>query len=233
MIIGKGMIANAFKSFSNSQSIIIFASGVSNSQETSDQAFLREQNLLIDTLQNNKDATIVYFSTCSIYDSSIRNNHYIKHKVKMEEYVKQHNHYYIFRLPQVVGRTNSPTLINTITNKIINKEMFELWSKSSRNLIAARDVHRIASLILEKRIFCNSTHNLAAPRSHSMIKIVNTIEEILNQKAVYNKRAKWVDYAIDTPILVQVLNTTDILFQNSYIKNTLKYYLKYDINNND
>jgi hypothetical protein len=46
MLIGKGMIANIFSSYKNDDNILIFASGVSNSNEKNKQEFLREKNLI-------------------------------------------------------------------------------------------------------------------------------------------------------------------------------------------
>lgn len=225
MIIGNGMIANAFNFFLNDPSIIIFASGVSNSQEIAQEAFLREKTLLIENLEKYKSQTFIYFSTCSIDDPSMRNNLYVFHKVEMEELVKQHNHYYIFRLPQVVGWTNSPTLINTLSNKIKNKEPFELWSQSSRNLIDVRDVYRIVSLVIEKQIYHNLIYNIAAPKSHSIIEIVRAIEDILKQKAIYSEINKGASYTINIEILDKVLSHTDMLFSNKYMQNILKHYI--------
>ena len=39
MVIGNGMIANAFKQYENDDEVIIFASGVSNSKENNDSEF--------------------------------------------------------------------------------------------------------------------------------------------------------------------------------------------------
>ena len=54
MIVGNGMMANAFAMRKNDEKHIIFASGVSNSTETSWEAFLREERLLHLSRQNNR-----------------------------------------------------------------------------------------------------------------------------------------------------------------------------------
>ena len=61
MVIGNGLIASAFERYKNNDDIIIFASGVSNSQETSELAFNREINLMKRYL--NLDKKLIYFST--------------------------------------------------------------------------------------------------------------------------------------------------------------------------
>ena len=45
-VIGNGFIANHFKDFKNYKTIIIFASGISNSKCKSERQFIREFNLL-------------------------------------------------------------------------------------------------------------------------------------------------------------------------------------------
>ena len=61
MIIGNGLLANAFKCLPQQEnSVIIFASGVSNSKEFSKAAFDREKNLLLKSIKD--DAMLVYFS---------------------------------------------------------------------------------------------------------------------------------------------------------------------------
>ncbi len=113
MIIGNGMMANAFEKYSNDNDIVIFASGVSNSKAKDKDAFHREESLLSKTIKENPEKTIVYFSTCSIYDDSVNKTAYVLHKKNMENLIyKLCQHFYIFRLPQVIGKTKSPTLVN-------------------------------------------------------------------------------------------------------------------------
>ncbi len=62
MIIGNGLIANLFKN-NDEEKVIFFASGVSNSLETDKSAFLREENLIRKTLEENPENAFIYFST--------------------------------------------------------------------------------------------------------------------------------------------------------------------------
>ena len=77
MVVGNGMMANDFAMRKNDEKHIIFASGVSNSTETSQEAFLREERLLHHIIEAYPDKIIVYFSTCGIYDSTLHNSPYI------------------------------------------------------------------------------------------------------------------------------------------------------------
>ena len=64
MIVGNGLIANLFRE-NDSENVVFFASGVSNSLETDKSAFLREENLLRKTLEENPEKIFIYFSTVS------------------------------------------------------------------------------------------------------------------------------------------------------------------------
>ena len=85
MIIGNGLLAKAFSDFENNEKILIFASGVSNSNETRRQEFEREEILLRKGLTTHKDKLIIYFSTCSVYEPSTNYREYTRHKLDMEK----------------------------------------------------------------------------------------------------------------------------------------------------
>ena len=72
MIIGNGLLAQAFSEYNNNDEILIFASGVSNSLEEKESEFDREAKLLKSVITNYPDKTMVYFSTCSVYDKLFR-----------------------------------------------------------------------------------------------------------------------------------------------------------------
>ena len=87
MIVGKGLIASLFAE-DDRKDIIFFASGVSNSLEDRPEEFSREEKLIKKTIEENQDKTFVYFSTCSVYDSSKTVSDYVLYKLKMEQLVK-------------------------------------------------------------------------------------------------------------------------------------------------
>lgn len=226
MIIGSGMIANAFQKFKENKEVLIFASGVSNSQEIQDSAFNREKELLEANIEKLKNSLFVYFSTCSIMDPSMMDSLYRQHKLDMEEIIKtRHKRYYIFRLPQVVGRTKSPTLIHYLHDKMKLNEPFDLWEKSTRNLIDVEDVFKIANYIISNKIFLNDTINIAASKSHKVKDIVNIMENIFNQTFQYRSINRGTSYEIDTSQIASITQNLKIDFSESYIQNVItKYY---------
>ena len=62
MVIGNGLLANTFRKYEDSDSIIIFASGVSNSKEINKSEFKREFDLLKTMLVFKETKKIIYFS---------------------------------------------------------------------------------------------------------------------------------------------------------------------------
>ncbi|MFN5841955.1 MAG: hypothetical protein ACK45G_01855, partial [Bacteroidota bacterium] len=68
MIVGSGLLANAFSSFRSVDDMVIFASGVSNSTSTDRNQYDREVELLRKYI--NRQAKLIYFSTVSVFDPS-------------------------------------------------------------------------------------------------------------------------------------------------------------------
>ncbi|MFD1064138.1 NAD-dependent epimerase [Winogradskyella litorisediminis] len=187
MLIGKGLMANLFQNYKNDSSIVVFASGVSNSNETSPSAFFRERNLLEDSIINNPNSLLVYFSTCSIYNTSMLSKPYVQHKLDMENLIKDNfSKYLICRISNVVGfNGNSNTIINFLIEKITNNQNFDVWKNAQRNLIGADDVKYIVHKLI--RDFKESkTVNIASKTSIDILDIIKQIEIFTNKKANTN-----------------------------------------------
>ncbi|MFA6036686.1 MAG: NAD-dependent epimerase/dehydratase family protein [Legionellales bacterium] len=223
MIIGSGMLAKLFSTYENNDNIIIFASGVSNSQETQAAAFKREHYLLVNTLQENPEKTLVYFSTGSVYDSSAKDSLYVIHKKHMEQLIQKHaKKYYIFRLSHVVGKTSSPTIINFLKQKINSGETFELWANSTRNLIAGEDVFKLVDYILNHDLFKNEIINIASHENLSIQKIVYIIEGVLGKSAHFTLTQKGAAYPIDISLIEKILPKAGVSFKKDYVSIILK-----------
>ena len=117
MIIGNGLISNAFKEYSNNEDYLIFASGVSNSGEDKDSEFMREFLLIKEYITT--DSKFIYFSTINNGNSK-----YFIHKRNMENYISSNSkNYLIFRLPNVVGNGgNVNNIFNYLNQKVLNNE---------------------------------------------------------------------------------------------------------------
>lgn len=108
MIVGDGDVAKALKEVDRDD-LLFFASGVSNSKETSKAEFDKEKELLFETFWANPDKRIVYFGSLSIFYSDTP---YAKHKRRMETYIKIFNKYTIIRLGNIDWGVNPNTIIN-------------------------------------------------------------------------------------------------------------------------
>lgn len=224
MIVGNGLIAEAFKArYEHDRTVVIFASGVSNSSETSEQAFLRERQLLLETLRT-AEGKFVYFSTCSLTDADRRATPYAVHKLEMESLVLAYRDALVFRLPQVVGHTPNPhTLTNFIASRIANAERFSLWTKALRSLIDVDDIASIATAMID-RGFSGQVIDLAAPGALTMMELVETMERMLGEKGNYDLVDRGGGSIPDATLAVQFANELGIDLCDDYPERVLRKY---------
>lgn len=104
MIIGNGDIASVLP---ETNDLLFFASGVSNSQETSIGEFRREADLL---LEQSRHSHIVYFGSLAIFYADTP---YTRHKRQMESLVQtEFDMRTIVRIGNIVWGDNPHTFIN-------------------------------------------------------------------------------------------------------------------------
>lgn len=227
MIIGDGFLAQAFTQFKNNGQIQVFASGVSDSGNISQDEFSREQHLLEKTLEQNPDKILVYFSTCSIYDVSLENSPYVHHKLKMEELIKSlSNAFFIFRLSNPVGKTTNPhTLINFFVNSIHSGKTFNLWKGSSRNILDIEDGVALCSYFINRAEDLNKITNIANPFNYPIQTIITTLENVLGKKASFNLIDKQSIPEITTTEVEEAADILGLNFGENYLNLVLsKYY---------
>lgn len=226
MIIGNWFLANIFVQYQNVDTVCIFASGVSNSQNQNHSLFQRETDLLLETLHNNKEKLFIYFSTCSIYDPTLVNSEYVKHKLKIESLVEQSgNAYIIFRISNPVGYTSNPnTIFNYLINKINTDENFVVWSGAKRNLIDIEDLLKIASYIIDNKSHENNIINIANTQNFAVLDIVIILERVLWKKALYSIEAKWGIPVIDLSKITDIIKESNVQFDNQYLERLIHKY---------
>lgn len=124
MIIGNGDIAKILKPI-DTNSLIFFASGVSNSKETRGSEFRREKDLLFDFYNTalEEQKRLVYFGSLSIFYNK---NEYAQHKKRMEQYVKMFPNWTIIRIGNITFGTNPHTIINSMRNQLARGENLEI-----------------------------------------------------------------------------------------------------------
>ncbi len=228
MVIGNGTVAKVFSDYQENDEFLIFASGVSNSNEKSEANFEREKRLLEHAIAENSTKHLVYFSSCSVYDGSLRSSLYVLHKLRMEELIQATaTKWTIFRVSNIVGGGKNPhTLTNYLHHTIVNGLSFELWTKATRNLI---DIDHVSSIIKYHITHepCNKIVNVANEQNYTLNQIVYEFERILNKEANYTEIAQGSGFTIDVSDILHFLPLLHIEFDNTYLTNLLtKHYVK-------
>lgn len=114
MIIGDGNIA---KVLTDRDDLTFFACGVSDSSCVDESQYNREYILL---LQQDKGKHIVYFSNLATY---YKNDRYTRHKIFMEDCIKNNFvSYTIVRIEVCEWVSNPTTILNVFKRKIKDKE---------------------------------------------------------------------------------------------------------------
>lgn len=226
MIVGKGLIASLFLN-SDRENTIFFASGVSNSLEIRPEEFLREETLIKNTISTYPDKIFVYFSTCSIYDSSKTGSAYVLHKLKMEQIVKNScKNFLILRVSNAVGKGGNPNLLmNYILRAVKNNETINVHTKATRNLIDADDVKNITFDLLDKNDL-NKIINVAYIQNYSIIEILEITERYYNIKLNINLIKSGSGYDINVPDVEEYFIKNNLAQQELYIQNILHKYYK-------
>lgn len=226
MVVGNGMLAKRFENYRNNDSFIIFASGISDSTSTNVNAFEREKKLIIETINANREKLFVYFSTCSIDDSSMQESAYVNHKKKMEGLImSNHTQFIIFRLTNPIGKTsNTHTVVNYFINHIVENHAFVVWKNATRNLIDIDDLYVICNEILQDGSFKNSVINIANPESYPVSFIVDSIEKHFSITGNYTLVDKGGGPLINTAAIEPLFKKFNINFDEHYLHRLLQKY---------
>ena len=224
MIIGNGLIANLFRE-NDRENVVFFASGVSNSLETEKSAFLREENLLRKHLTENPKKIFIYFSTCSIYDSSKNGSLYVNHKLKMERLVEDlAPKYLILRVSNAVGKGGNPNLLmNYLVNAFHQEKEITVHTLATRNLIDADDVKNITLKFINENSF-NKIINVAYLENFSTIQILEILEKHFNKTAKTSLVKSGQSYLISIPEAEAYFAENKLTEKKEYLLRIIKRY---------
>ena len=223
VVIGDGLIASAFKKSQIKDKVLIIASGVSNSKENRYSEFLREKNLINDLLSFYSGMTLIYFSTCSIYQTE--QTPYIRHKLNIEELITTSNFdYIIFRLPQVVGVVDNDTLVSyLVRNAYLNKPL-KIQRNAYRNLVDIDDLVPIVKKIIKSKISYGKIINVASSSYLKVYDIAKIITSKLNSDSLIDVIPGGEKYYIDNLQLKFFLGEKEIIFNEIYSINVIEKY---------
>lgn len=225
MIIGKGLIAQLFL-LEDREDTLFFASGVSNSLEDRKEAFLREETLLMDYLKENPEKLFVYFSSCSVYDSSKYDSPYVLHKLRMERLVEQFaSRYLILRVSNAVGKGGNPNLLmNYLFESVKNNKEINVHTLATRNLIDAEDVKNITLKLIEQGPH-NCIINLAYLENFSTLEILENLEKSTGKAAITKLSKKGQTYKISIPEIENYFIENGLTDKSDYLCRIItKYY---------
>ena len=224
MIIGNGLIANLFRE-NDRENVVFFASGVSNSLETEKSAFLREENLLRKTLEENPEKIFIYFSTCSIYDSSKNGSFYVNHKLRMEQIVEElSRNFLILRVSNAVGKGGNPNLLmNYLVNAFHQEKEITVHTLATRNLIDADDIKNITLKFINENIL-NRIINVAYLENFSTSEILEILEKYFIKSAKKSFVKSGQSYLISIPEVESYFTENNLTNKEAYLCRILDRY---------
>ena len=204
MVVGNGMIAKALARFKLDSTVTMFASGVSNSNEQDQGAYLREKELLKPFLQ--RPEKLIYFSTSSIYDLSLQSSAYVQHKLEMEQWIATTaSQYLLVRLPNVVGNTGNPnTIFNAFKNKLQHNEEIQVHSKACRYLLDADDLADLLHMLIHDNAALNKTINLCYNNCIGIPKLIQLMEKEMRIPARIKAVDKGSCYKVDNSLMAEI-----------------------------
>lgn len=226
MVVGKGMVAKGFSSYEKNNDVLIFASGVSNSTNTDLIKFEKEESLLLDSIEKNPEKQFVYFSTCSVYDESLRCSPYVMHKLRMESIIEAaHENFLIFRVSNIAGKTNNPyTVLNYFFTHIMDGSHFDLWENAERNIISMDDLFTMCDRIIKQHIYKNEIVNVANPVSYNVKYIVTEIEKFTGKKGNFTTIQKGDGPKINLSKIQLCMKNLEMHFNDEYLQKILQQY---------
>lgn len=224
MIIGNGLIARSFQQSSISN-CLFFCSGVSDSNEVRAKAFLREQNLLNDSIiqANVKNLDFVYFSSVAAPTTSTK---YFNHKIRMENFIKENSsRYFILRLPQVAGPVLNTTLLPTMVENIYKHKHFNVFKYAKRTIVDVEDIVKLFDKIY-RNCDANKTINICPGYSFYPEELVHIISNFLDIKPTYDlleygsEQPCLLDDSFESEVVRKFYNTN----QQDYLKQIIYKY---------
>jgi nucleoside-diphosphate-sugar epimerase len=225
MIIGAGLVGSSLMSL-NAEDARIFASGVSNSQETRPESFIRERTLVESCLGERGDSDFIYISTCSVHDKTQVASPYVLHKQQMEQLVLAEKRSSILRLPNLVGPTgNKNNLVNHIVDAIISNEAVFVQESAKRYLLGVDEMASLIGTYVSDGPIAGSIVEFVPPSSTAVVDLVGVIENVTRVKAKIRIIPGGSAYVIDHSDTAYYAKKSGIVFGNDYTLSTLRKWL--------
>jgi nucleoside-diphosphate-sugar epimerase len=214
MVIGQGLLAKAFNRYKDSSKVIIFASGVSNSRENDLAMFEREHAML--SSYSNTDLKLIYFSTISVVDESLKESLYVQHKLSMEKYIAENfKNYIVFRLPNVIGHTtNKHTFFNSIRESILTNQRVKVLSNATRYLIDVDDLTEYLPQLIEEEN--RKVINVCFNNKTSVQELTEMMGDALHTPYKIELVEGGSDYEVASSTFLSYINSDAVGLQENY-----------------
>ena len=224
MVIGNGLLANTFRKYEDSDSIIIFASGVSNSKEINKSEFKREFDLLKTMLVFKETKKIIYFSTCSVLDITLTESNYVKHKKNIEGFIIFNFKYYlILRIPNIVSNNkNLNTSFNFFKNKLLNNDEIICDKYATRYYIDIDDLEKTLPIFIET--YVNQSINICFTNKETVINFILKMGKEMKIDPKINLVNAGIDYTIDNSVFISETNKMNYSIDKDYNDKIIKKY---------
>ena len=225
MIVGTGLIGSGLISV-DIPGVTVFASGVSNSQETSHDSFLRERDLLQGHLSQPRQNHLVYISTCSLSDPLQVSSPYIVHKKEMEKLTSLEPNTSIVRLPNVVGPSgNKRNLVNYFVDAIVSGEKIFVQEWAKRYLLGVDEMTSLIGAYISHRPENGGIVQFAPPFSTPVPELVRQIEEILDLEGNVEVVNGGSSYRVDFMDTARYSKLARVEFAENYTNSILEKWI--------
>lgn len=231
-VLGHGAIAKRFANYNLQTKYIIFTGGLHNVIVQDIDDISNEEYLLKSALTTlTKSETLIYFSSCTINDSTQESSPFIIHKIWAEQLIQSTvKNYLIIRLPEVLGLMNiEEGYINTLVSKFRAGDKIRLFD-APINFIDLDHVYAIVNYILQKGDFKNAIVNVASPNAIPALELMDVLEEHFDKLGDYEISPCSHAEEIDINSIRNTIDELGIDFGPNYLKRGLKKYFGYFLN---
>jgi hypothetical protein len=228
LIFGRGLVANAVKAI-NSNGLIFYANGISNSVLNQIDKNNFEIKELEEIATEHPDQLLVYFSTCQVNSPINHSRPYVRHKLFVEEFIANHfAHYLIVRTSNLVGYNpwNFHTLFNYLHHALAVNQPILVNPFLIRNFL---DVDHFV-LLLEAYLNHyekNKVVQIVNPESYPMQQVIDQFEKFFCKKFVLTTINEGNDFAffdLNTELSVELMGKSTVHFKDHITELLKKYY---------
>ena len=226
MIVGTGLIGSSLISV-DMPGATVFASGVSNSQETSQESFRRERELLQGHLSQPRENHLIYISTCSVGESLQDSSPYIEHKKRMEKLTLSGPNTSIVRLPNVVGPSgNKRNLVNYFVDAVGSGKKIFVQKLAKRYLLGVDEMTALIGAYISQGPESGAIVEFAPPFSTPVTELVRQIEQVLGLEGNVEIVGGGSSYLVDFKDTSRYSKSAGVEFPEDYTNSILKKWVQ-------